>query len=148
MRRKFERSVLALKMEDVIRAKAKRRQIEAGEDKKSVEYKNRLSKILDKRSDKIDGRTDTELAKIADTSNATIYKVRNIEEKANAEIKQKLNTGEISINQAYKRDSVCREEEKDFREFSKIRPTKESLEISLTIKTDLIFPNIWKNFMW
>ncbi len=42
-----------------------------------------------------------ELAKIAGISHDTMHKIETIEQKASEEIKQKLKTGDISINQAY-----------------------------------------------
>jgi predicted kinase len=46
--------------------------------------------------------TRKELAKIANVSHDTIAKVKKIEAVASEEVKDRLNTGEISINEAYK----------------------------------------------
>jgi N6-adenosine-specific RNA methylase IME4 len=54
-----------------------------------------------------------EVAKIANVSHDTIAKVKVIEQNAAPEIKEKLSTGEISINQAYK--DIKKEEKKEER---------------------------------
>jgi hypothetical protein len=43
-----------------------------------------------------------EVAKIANVSHDTIAKVKKIEAVASEEVKDRLNSGEISINEAYK----------------------------------------------
>lgn len=93
----YQRSVLALELEDVFRAKAKQKQRESGGavPQKSVEP------LID---------TQKELAKVAKVSHDTIAKVKVIEAKAAPEVKQKLSTGEVSINQAYK--EIKKEENK------------------------------------
>ena len=65
---------------------------------------NILQKMIDyiTRESKRTNETDFKLAKVAGVSHDTIAKVQKIEEKAPEEVKEKLNTGEISINQAYK----------------------------------------------
>jgi DNA modification methylase len=87
----YQRSVLALELEDVFREKAKEKQklsegkgIQISEDLKKPELV-----------------TIKEVAKVANVSHDTIAKVKKIEEKAAPEIKEKLSTGEMSINQAY-----------------------------------------------
>ena len=50
--------------------------------------------------EKIDTRE--ELSKLANVSHDTMSKVKKIEEKASNEIKEKLSSGEVSINQAYR----------------------------------------------
>ena len=54
--------------------------------------------------------TKKELAKIAGVSHDTIERVKTIQEKAPDELKQKVSTGEISINQAY---TTIKREEKE-----------------------------------
>jgi N6-adenosine-specific RNA methylase IME4 len=87
----YQRSVLALQLEDVFKVKAKENQKLS--DGKGIQKSEDLKKpeIV----------TIKEVAKIADVSHDTIAKVKVIEQKAAPEIKEKLSTGEISINQAY-----------------------------------------------
>jgi N6-adenosine-specific RNA methylase IME4 len=54
--------------------------------------------------------TKKELAKVANVSHDTIAKVKHIEAKATPEVKQKLSTGEVSINQVYQ--EIKKEEKK------------------------------------
>jgi hypothetical protein len=84
----YQRSVLALQLEEVFTKKAKEKQKEGGG---SVRQK----------SDKAVIDTKKELSKVASVSHDTITRVKKIEEKADEETKAKLRTGEISINQVY-----------------------------------------------
>lgn len=90
----YQRSVLALQLEDVFRAKAKESKAE------KVSHFRNTGEVLQK-SAKPDTRK--ELSKVAAVSHDTIAKVKKIQEKAPEEIKQKLRTGEVSINAAYKK---------------------------------------------
>jgi N6-adenosine-specific RNA methylase IME4 len=102
----YQRSVLALQLEDVFRAKAKHNLSKTGGDKKSglqISAKPIINKI----------DTRKELSKVAAVSHDTIAKVKKIQEKAPEEIKQKLRTGEVSINAAYK--EIKKEEKKEER---------------------------------
>lgn len=92
----YQRSVLALQLEDVFKAKAKEKQKEAGE--------------LKQKSAEAPIETRKELAKVAQVSHDTIAKVKHIEQKAAPEVKAKLATGEVSINQAYQ--EIKKEEKK------------------------------------
>jgi N6-adenosine-specific RNA methylase IME4 len=96
----YQRSVLALQLEDVFKEKAKENlKLSDGKGKqKSAEVK--VEPI----------ETRKELAKVAQVSHDTIAKVKKIQEKAPNEIKAKLQTGEVSINQAYK--EIKKEEKK------------------------------------
>ena len=100
----YQRSVLALELEDVFRIKAK--------ENISIENKNRStdSAKLPKR-DSVDTRK--ELSKVAQVGERTLGMVKKIQEKAPQEIKTKLSTGEISINAAYK--EIKKEEKKEER---------------------------------
>ena len=89
----YQSSVTALKMQDIIKEKAKKQQIRKP---------NSVSPILAEQ--KIDTRD--EISKIANVSHGTISKVKKIQEKASDEMKQQLSTGEISINEAYKKINV------------------------------------------
>ena len=84
----YERSVLALKLESIFSEKAKENQIQGGEVKQI--------------SAKAPINTRQELSKIAGVSHDTIHKVKRIQANATPEIKEKLRTGEISINQGFK----------------------------------------------
>lgn len=94
----YQRSVLALQLEDVFKAKAKEKQKEAGG-------------AVRQKSDKAVIDTKKELSKVAAVSHDTIAKVKKIQEKAPEEIKAKLATGEVSINAAYK--EIKKEEKKE-----------------------------------
>ena len=85
----YQRSVLALQLEDVFRAKAKENQ----GTRTDILQISAESKPIDTRK---------ELSQVAAVSHDTIAKVKKIQEKAPEEIKAKLSTGEVSINAAYK----------------------------------------------
>lgn len=93
----YQRSVLALRLEDLFREKAKEKQRASGG---AVVQKSAEPPI----------ETRQELAKVANVSHDTIAKVKAIEAKAPEEVKVKLRTGEVSINQAY--TDIKREEKK------------------------------------
>ena len=93
----YQRSVLALQLEDVFRAKAKEKQKEAGGALPQISAKAPIE-------------TRKELSKVAAVSHDTIAKVKKIQDKAPEEIKAKLSTGEVSINAAYK--EIKKEEKK------------------------------------
>ena len=97
----YQRSVLALELEEVFSKKAKENQIRTTE--------NRVRPTSDKQE--ID--TKKELAKIASVGHDTIAKVKKIQAKAPQEVKAKLATGEVSINAAYK--EIKKEEKKEER---------------------------------
>ena len=85
----YQRSVLALQLEDVFKAKAKENQIRKPD---FVPLKSAEQKI----------ETRQEIAKIANVGHDTISKVKKIEATASPEIKAKVSTGQISINEAFK----------------------------------------------
>ena len=95
----YQRSVLALELEDVFSKKAKEKELE----RKTTFQKSEKSNIETINSVK-------ELSKIASVSHDTIAKVKKIQEKAPEEVKEKLSSGEVSINQAYK--EIKKEEKK------------------------------------
>ena len=84
----YQRSVLALELEEVFSKKAKENL-----------GKNQYSSLLISAKPSIDTRK--ELSKIASVGHDTIAKVKVIEAKATPEVKAQLSTGEVSINQAY-----------------------------------------------
>jgi DNA modification methylase len=112
----YTRAKLALELEDIFREKAKENL------KLAAEKTNTGCQISDKALDlfseekpvkKIEIQpidTKKEVAKVANLSHDTIAKVKKIEQKAAPEIKEKLSTGELSINQAYQ--DIKKEEKK------------------------------------
>jgi len=93
----YQRSVLALELEEVFKEKAK--------NKQGTRNDLTSSKSLE------EVRTHKELEKVAQVSHETVRKVKKIQEKAPKEVKAKLATGEISINAAYK--EIKKEEKKE-----------------------------------
>jgi ParB-like chromosome segregation protein Spo0J len=86
----YQRSVLALQLEDVFREKAKENQI------------RKPDFVLQKSAEQNPIDTRKEIAKVANVSHDTIAKVKKIEATATPEVKARLNTGTMSINEAYK----------------------------------------------
>ena len=112
----YQRSVLALELEEVFSKKAK--------ENIAIENKNRStdSAKLPKR-DSVDTRK--ELSKVAQVGERTLGMVKKIQEKAPEEVKAKLATGEVSINAAYK--EIKKEEKKEERD-KKIQEVKQKIE--------------------
>ncbi len=102
----FERARLALELKPIIAEKAKERQGERTDivQKSAPSY----------------GKTRDELAAIAGVSHDTISKVERIEKSASEEIRAKVKSGELSINQGYhevkkeerKADNIARNEDR------------------------------------
>ena len=90
----YQRSVLALELEEVFTKKAKENLSIAGSKYSPKEGLHNSAKVTN-----VDTRK--ELSKIASVGHDTIARVKKIEEKADEETKAKLRTGEISINQVY-----------------------------------------------
>lgn len=86
----YQRSVLALQLEDVFKAKAKEN---LGKNQYSSPQISAETKPIETRQ---------EIAKVANVSHDTIAKVKRIEATASPEIKAMVSTGQISINEAYK----------------------------------------------
>jgi N6-adenosine-specific RNA methylase IME4 len=116
----YQRSVLALELENVFKEKAKEKQKEAGGAVRQI-------------SDKAVIDTKKELAKVANVSHDTIAKVKTIQQKAAPEVKAKLETGEVSINQAYQ--EIKKEEKKAERD-QRIEETKQKIEQENLIQPD------------
>ena len=101
----YQRSVLALELEEVFKEKAKENQgIRTDIKQKSAESLKPIE-------------TRKELATVAQVSHDTIAKVKVIEAKAAEEIKEKLSSGEVSINQVYQ--DIKKEEKKELLEQKK-----------------------------
>ena len=92
----YQRSVLALELEDVFSKKAKENQ------------GTRTDISVNSPKSKLDTRK--ELSKVASVGEQIIARVKVIEAKAPEEVKAKLRTGEVSINAAYK--EIKKEEKK------------------------------------
>jgi len=121
----YQRSVLALQLEDVFREKAKENQGKRTDISQiSVE-----SKPID---------TQKEVAKIANVSHDTIAKVKKIEATATPEVKARLNTGTMSINEAYKEIKKEEKIEETRKEKNEIIKQVEAIEISNVFNGDSI----------
>ena len=91
---KYQRSVLALQLEEMYKAKAKENQkLSEGRGKKGCPISDNLIETID---------TKKELAKIASVGHDTIAKVKKIQAKAPEELKLRLQNNDVSINEAYK----------------------------------------------
>jgi DNA modification methylase len=121
----YQRSVLALQLEEVFSAKAKENLKTSGENfgKGSVNSPKPIEKV----------DTRKELSKVASVGEQTIARVKVIEAKATPEVKAQLSTGELSINQAYQ--EIKKEEKKEQKE----QERKELAEIGKTKKIDIDF---------
>ena len=89
----YQRSVLALELEEVFSNKAKERMLSGNPVLKSEQ-----------------GRTIEKIGKVASVGKDTIAKVKKIQAQASEEVKAKLSTGEVSINSAYQ--EIKKEEKK------------------------------------
>jgi DNA modification methylase len=106
----YQRSVLALQLEDVFREKAKENQ----GNRNDIKQISAESKPIETRQ---------EIAKVANVSHDTIAKVKKIEAAATPEVKARLNTGTMSINEAYK--EIKKEEKQNNFETNKANFEKE-----------------------
>jgi N6-adenosine-specific RNA methylase IME4 len=97
----YERTKLVLQLENIFSEKAKESKIE-----KVSHFRNTGEVLVN--SPKPDTRK--ELSKISGVGEQTISRVKLIEEKAPEELKAKLSTGEVSINQVYQ--EIKKEEKK------------------------------------
>lgn len=83
---------LALKLEDVIKEKARKNmELSEGRGKKGSQLVGNLNPI----------HTNAELGKIAGVSDETIRRYKKIQEEAKPEIKEKVDKGEMSIRKGY-----------------------------------------------
>jgi len=98
----YQRSVLALELEEVFSKKAKENIV--------IENKNRSTDSA-KLPKRVSVDTRKELSKVAQVGERTLGMVKKIQEKAPEEVKAKLATGEVSINAAYK--EIKKEEKKE-----------------------------------
>ena len=98
----YQRSVLALELEEVFSKKAKESKSE-----KVAHFRNTGEVLATLPT--LDTRK--ELSNVAQVGERTLAKVKKIQEKAPEEVKAKLRTGEVSINAAYK--EIKKEEKKE-----------------------------------
>jgi hypothetical protein len=96
----YQRSVLALELESVFSARAKERMLSGNPVPKSEQ-----------------GRTIEKVADVAKVGKDTIAKVKVIQATATPEVKAKLSTGEVSINQVYQ--DIKKEEKREQQEVKK-----------------------------
>jgi len=132
----YQRSVLALELEEVFSKKAK--------DNLKLSQGKGKQKSADLKVKPIETRN--ELSKVASVSHDTISKVKKIQAKAPQEVKAKLATGEVSINAAYK--EIKKEEKKEeLKEIkSKISSELKNVDINnIPEKFDVIYADPpWK----
>lgn len=114
----YDRSKLALELEPLIAGKAKEK-----------EYERKTTFQKSEKSNLPEINTVKEIAGLAGVSHDTIAKVKTIEQKAAPEIKEKLSSGEVSINQAYK--EIKQAEKKQELEQKKQEYAERVQEISL-----------------
>jgi N6-adenosine-specific RNA methylase IME4 len=115
----YWKSVLVLEIENVFKEKAKEKEFE----RKTTFQKSEKSNLETINSVK-------EIAKIANVSHDTIAKVKKIQSNATPEVKEKLNTGTMSINEAYKE---IKKEEVELKR-KEIRETFEKQDVEINDK--------------
>lgn len=98
----YQRSVLALELEEVFKEKAQKSKSE------KVSHFRNTGEVL---ATLPKPNTRKELSTVAQVGERTLDKVKKIQEKAPQEVKAKLATGEVSINAAYK--EIKKEEKKE-----------------------------------
>lgn len=121
----YQRSVLALHLENVFKDRAKEKEFE----RKTTFQKSEKSNLETVNSFK-------EIGKVANVSHDTIAKVKKIEAVATPEVKEKLNTGQMSINEAYK--EIKKEE--------KIEERKEDIKKQLEDIESGKLPELWGKY--
>lgn len=84
----YDRTRLALQLKRVLETEARERQ-------------KRKSDFVRQNSDEQKTRTDEEVGSLAGVSRDTVRKVEKIEQQADEETRQKLSSGDMSINKAY-----------------------------------------------
>ena len=135
----YQRSVLALELEDVFSIKAKEKQI-----------RKPLSVLAKLPKQKINTRK--ELSNVAQVGERTLGMVKKIQAEASEEVKAKLRTGDLHINAAYK--EIKKEEKKEEleekkKEYDKRVETKNNNEFKVDIlNTDETFRVIYADPAW
>ncbi|MGL4999217.1 MAG: MT-A70 family methyltransferase, partial [Cetobacterium sp.] len=129
----YQRSILALELEDIFKVKAKE-----NHTKNAIKTLNKLnnapaSATLPTPVEKINTRA--ELSKIANVGDRTMGKVKKIRDEASEEMKQKLEQGTVSINEAY--NQMKREKELETAELEFVAYTqKDILEKAKELRTE------------
>ena len=118
----YQRSVLALELESLFREKAKESKSE-----KVSHYRN-TGEVL---ANLPKPDTRKELSNVAGVGERTISMVKKIQEKAPEEVKAKLQTGEVSINQVYQ--EIKKEEKKEERIEERKRLAEEGAKKEINI---------------
>lgn len=119
----YQRSVLALELEGLFKEKAKENLSKAGASfspKEGLVNSPKVTQTVDTRK---------ELSKVAGVGEQTMARVKVIQEKAPEEVKEKLKTGEVSINQAYQ--EIKKDEKKE-----KLEQKKQEYEEKITTVSD------------
>jgi 16S rRNA G966 N2-methylase RsmD len=111
----YQRSVLALELQSVFSARAKERMLSGNPVPKSEQ-----------------GRTIKKVADVANVGKDTIAKVKVIQATATPEVKAKLSTGEVSINQVYQ--EIKKEEKREQQEVKK----QEQKEIIKSVQNETL----------
>ena len=132
----YQRSVLALRLESVIAAKAKENSVRSGKDfGKGCQNSDNPMQPVD---------TKKEIAKIAGVSHDTVHRVKTIEAAAPDAIRDAASGGAISINRAYNAtkaiEALPEAEQDDFREKLKTTydlPEEEQIPAVVEILKDL-----------
>lgn len=114
----YQRSVLALELESVFSEKAKEQQGK----RTDIKQISAESKPIETRK---------EVAKIASVSHDTIAKVKVIQSNSSDEVKEKLISGDISINQAYQ--EIKKQKAEEYKEKIQQRIETKIKEIPLSI---------------
>ena len=133
----YERSILALKLDSIIKEKARVNQL-SGLVQTPVQQKS------DKREKKEELNTNKYLSSLAGVSHDTIGKVRTIEQSATDEIKKELLNGNRSINEVYQ--EIMKKKKKD--SIAKLKEINDTIEVTTnkevndeTVETDTIKVN-------
>jgi len=160
----YQRSVLALRLEDVFKAKAKENlkiyggnQYENAPCQKSDNIQNDdtifgVNPATKETKKTVTIDTKKELSKIANVSHDTIARVKKIELIASPETKEKLAKGETSINEAYK--EIKMQEKKEILENKKLDyeikiSTQQEKDYKIDIyKTDKKFRVVYADPAW
>ena len=96
----FQRAEIALQFKEAIVKRAKRKQSQAGGDRKSAKAKS----LLENSPEAVPGKTTRqEIAEIAGLSDNTIARAEFLDKHADEVTKEKLRAGQTSINKEYKR---------------------------------------------
>jgi site-specific DNA-methyltransferase (adenine-specific) len=128
----YQRSVLALQLEDVFREKAKEN-LKLAAEKTNTPLPILANPIEIKSID-----TRKEISKVANVSHGTLDKVKVIQANATPEVKARLNTGTMSINEAYKEIKKEEKIEETRKEKKEIIKQVEAIEISNVFNGDSI----------